>query len=60
MKPESKLHISPVFSELLNAIPHGIAYLDTNLCVVVMNRFLEIMTGYSTAEARGIYSEFIF
>ncbi|MBU0945408.1 MAG: sigma 54-interacting transcriptional regulator [Proteobacteria bacterium] len=59
MKPESLLHVSPVFSELLNAIPHGIAFLDTNLCIVVMNRFLEVMTGYGNAEARGVYSEFI-
>ncbi len=59
MKPESIFHVSPVFSELLNAIPHGIAFLDTNLCIVVMNRLLEVMTGYVTDEARGIYSEFI-
>lgn len=59
MKPESIFHVSPVFSELLNAIPHGIAFLDTNLCIVVMNRLLEVMTGYVTDEARGVYSEFI-
>jgi PAS domain S-box-containing protein len=59
MKPESIFHVSPVFSELLNAIPHGIAFLDTNLCIVVMNRFLEVMTGYGSAEAQGVYSEFI-
>ena len=48
-----------MFSELLNAIPHGIAFLDTNLCIVLMNRFLEVMTGYVTEEARGVYSEFV-
>lgn len=51
---------SPVISDLLNGVPHGIALLDTNLCIVAMNRFLEAMTGYVADEARGVYCEFIF
>ena len=46
-------------SELLNGIPHGIALLDKDLCIVTMNHALEAMTGYVTEEARGVYSEFI-
>ena len=59
MQSEPVPQNSLVISELLNAIPHGIALLDTNLCIVVMNRFLEAMTGYVTDEARGVYGEFI-
>ncbi len=59
MKSEPALQISPVISELLNAIPHGIVLLDTNLCIVAMNRFSEAMTGYTADEAKGVYGEFI-
>ena len=59
MKPGPVPRNSLVISELLNAIPHGIALLDTNLRIVAMNRFLEAMTGYITDEARGVFYEFI-
>jgi PAS domain S-box-containing protein len=59
MKPESTFQKSLVLSELLNGIPQGIAILNKDLCIVSMNRFLEAMTGYVTAEARGVYAEFI-
>lgn len=59
MKIEPALPNIPVIAELLNCIPHGIAILDKNLCIVRMNRFLEAMTGYITDEARGVYGEFI-
>ncbi len=49
----------PVTTELLNGIPHGIALLDKNLCIVAMNHALEAMSGYVTDEAKGIYGEFI-
>lgn len=59
MKIESALQNVSVIGELLNGIPHGIAVLGTDLCILEMNRFLEAMTGYITDEARGVYSEFI-
>jgi PAS domain S-box-containing protein len=59
MKLESALQNIPVIGELLNGIPHAIAILDKDLCILTMNRYLEAMTGYVTDEARGIYSEFI-
>ncbi len=60
MKQKPGFQDSPVsITELLNGIPHGIAILDENLCIVTMNHFLEAMTGYVTAEAKGIFGEFI-
>jgi len=59
MKIESTLQNIPVLGELLNGMPNGIAILDTNLCIVTMNRFLEAMTGYATDDAKGVYAEFI-
>lgn len=46
-------------TELINGIPHGVALLDRNLCIVAMNRYLEAMTGYQSEQARGIYAKFI-
>ena len=59
MKTEPLLQNSSLISDLLNGVPHGIALLDTNLCIVAMNRYLEAMSGYVTDEARGVYGEFI-
>ncbi len=59
MKIESVLQNVSVLGELLDGIPHGIAILDTNLCLLTMNRFLEAMTGYSTEEVKGVYGEFV-
>lgn len=59
MAPDSTFKNPPVLSDLLNAIPHGIAFLDKDLCIVMMNRFLEAMTGYRAEEANGVYGEFI-
>ena len=59
MQPEPTSQNAPVLSELLDAIPQGIAILDRELCIVTMNRFLEAMIGYGTDEARGVYAEFI-
>ncbi len=59
MNIESTLQNVSVVGELLNGIPHGVAILDTNLCIVRMNRFLEAMTGYITDEAKGVYGEFV-
>ncbi len=59
MKSEPSLQNSSLISDLLNGVPHGIALLDTNLCIVAMNRYLEAMSGYATDEANGVYGEFI-
>jgi len=40
--------------ELLNAVPHGMALLDSDLRIVAINRFLEALTGYSGEEVRGV------
>ena len=53
MKHASFLKNQTIMVELLNAIPHGIALLDANLCIAGMNRFLEAMLGYTTEEVRG-------
>jgi len=59
MKIESVLQNVSEIGELLNGIPHGIAILGTDLCILKMNRFLEAITGYVTDEAKGVYAEFI-
>ncbi|TFG35343.1 MAG: PAS domain-containing protein, partial [Desulfobacterales bacterium] len=46
-------------SELLNGFPHAIVILDTRLRVVEMNCYLEALTGYSSAQAGGVYGSFI-
>lgn len=46
-------------AELLNGIPHGVALLDTHLCVVTLNRALEAMTGFTSDEATGIFGDYI-
>lgn len=46
-------------AEILNGVPHGIAILDKNLRVVEMNSFLELLTGFTTADARGVSADFI-
>ena len=44
----------------MNGIPHGVAVLDTKLCIVEMNTALERLTGYSSLDASGVYGDFIF
>ena len=46
-------------SEVLNGLPHGIAVLDGKLRVLEMNCYLEVLTGYTIAEARGVYGNFV-
>ncbi|NOQ45221.1 MAG: PAS domain-containing protein [Desulfobulbaceae bacterium] len=38
----------------LDSVPHGIAFINSNLQVLNINRFLEALTGYTSAEALGI------
>ena len=44
---------------ILNGVPHGIALIDQDLRIIMMNRFLEALTGYSGEEARGIYCDHV-
>jgi PAS domain S-box-containing protein len=44
---------------LLDAIPHAIAVVDRELRVVVINEFLEALTGLSLADVRGVYIDFV-
>nr|MBF0220709.1 sigma 54-interacting transcriptional regulator [Desulfobulbaceae bacterium] len=46
-------------SEIVNGVPHGIAILDADLRIVEMNSFLEVFTGFSSSDARGVYANFI-
>ena len=47
----------PDLIDILNGVPHGIALVDQDLRIIMMNRFLEALTGYSGEEARGIYCD---
>jgi PAS domain S-box-containing protein len=44
---------------LLDAIPHAIAVVDRELRVVVINEFLEALTGLSLVDVRGVYIDFV-
>ena len=46
-------------ADILDGFPHGVAILDNELRLVTMNRFLEGLTGYSSADTRGIYGDSI-
>ncbi|BFR47530.1 sigma-54-dependent Fis family transcriptional regulator [Nitratidesulfovibrio sp. HK-II] len=41
-------------SAMLDALPVGVALLDTDCTIRLMNRALETLTGFTTAEVRGI------
>jgi len=45
--------------DILDGVPHGIAILDDQLRIVTMNRSLEAMTGFTCADAKGIYGDSI-
>ncbi len=49
----------PDLVEILNGVPHGIALVDPDLRLILMNRFLEALTGYSGEETRGIYCDHV-
>lgn len=60
MKSTNAASIEKVkISEIISGVPHGIAILDRDLCVVEMNRSLELLTGITASEARGIRADFI-
>ncbi len=45
--------------EILNSVPHGVLILDTELRILEMNSFLEVLTGFSSSDARGVYADYI-
>ena len=49
----------PDLIEILNGVPHGIALVGQDLRIIMMNRFLEALTGYSGEEVRGIYCDHV-
>jgi len=46
-------------TEILKGVPHGIAILDTDLRIAEMNSLLEVLTGFSSSDAKGVYADFI-
>jgi PAS domain S-box-containing protein len=46
-------------SDVLDGVPHGVLIMDDELRLVIMNRYLEGLTGYSTADTKGIYGDSI-
>ena len=60
MKPDKSSPLESLFAmEILNGVPHGIAILDTDLRIWEMNSFLEVLTGFSASEAKGVFVDFI-
>ena len=46
-------------TEILNGMPHGGVILDRDLCIVEMNNPVELLTGFTASEARGVRADFI-
>jgi PAS domain S-box-containing protein len=46
-------------NNLLDSIPHGIAVVDRQLKIVVINEFLEALTGVVLADVQGVYVDFV-
>ena len=44
---------------LLDSIPHGIAVIDRDLKIVLINEFLEALTGLALADVKGVYVDFV-
>ncbi|MDH3391026.1 MAG: hypothetical protein OEL85_04425, partial [Desulfobulbaceae bacterium] len=60
MKPDQSSPLERIVAtEILKGVPHGIAILDTNLRIAEMNSFLEVLTGFSSSDARGVFADFI-
>ncbi|MDX2434599.1 MAG: sigma 54-interacting transcriptional regulator [Desulfobacterales bacterium] len=60
MKPDKSFPLERIVAtEILKGVPHGIAILDTNLRIAEMNSFLEVLTGFSSSDARGVFADFI-
>ncbi|MGV1100695.1 sigma-54 interaction domain-containing protein [Thiovibrio sp. JS02] len=47
------------FLGILNAVPHGMALLDSGLRIVEINRFLEALAGCAGEEVRGIHWDYV-
>ena len=48
-----------VVSRLLDAIPHAMAVVDRELRIVVINEFLEAVSGRSSVEVQGVLVDFV-
>ena len=60
MKPDQSSPLERIIAtEILNGVPHGIAILDTDFRIAEMNSFLEVLTGFSSSDARGVLADFI-
>jgi PAS domain S-box-containing protein len=46
-------------SNLLDSIPHGIAVIDCDFKIVMINSFLESMTGVVLDDVKGVYVDFV-
>ena len=46
-------------SNLLDSIPHGIAVIDRDFKIVVINSFLEALTGVVLDDVKGVYVDFV-
>ena len=57
LETEQTNPFSPDLIDILNGVPHGIALVDQDFRIIMMNRFLEALTGYSGEEASGIYCD---
>ena len=45
--------------DLLDGIPHGIAVIDRELKIVLINNYIEALTGLALADVRGVYIDFV-
>lgn len=55
MNPDKFFSLNNIHvSEILNGVPHGLAVINTDFRLVEMNSTLEVYTGYSSVEVRGI------
>ena len=59
LKNEEANSFCPELIDILNGVPHGVAFVDQHLRIIMMNRFQEALTGYSGEEACGIYCDHV-
>lgn len=61
MNPQASFSFDQLLvTNLLNGIPCGVAVLDTELRILEMNHLLEALVGYTCADVRGVFADFIF
>ena len=60
MNDDFSVHFPAVaVGNLLDSIPHGIAVIDRELKIVLINEFLEALTGLALADVKGVYVDFV-